>query len=968
MKKILTILTILIATTLFAQTTYVPDDNFEQALIDLGYDVGTLDDYVPTANIASITVLSINSKNISDLTGIEDFTSIEQLYAFNNNITNLDISQNVALTTLNISNNNALTTLDISNNTALTILSCYGDNLSSLNTSSNPLLTTINCSFNSISSLNLSNNLQLESLDCNVNSIANIDVSQNVNLTNLICSSNGNLSSIDISQNTLLNHLGIRNDNFTALDVSNNLALTSIDAHNNQITSLDISLNTNVAFLNISNNQLTDLNVRNGNNVNFTNFYADNNVGLTCINVDDVAWSTANWTNIDPQTSFGDGCVPNATYIPDDNFEQALINLGYDSGTLDNYVPTANIEVITNLDISNYYIVDLTGIKYFTALQVLNCQNNQIEILDLSFNTALTEVNCSNNLIQTLDFSQSTSLINLNCANNQLTFLDVKNGNNTNFTGFDATNNANLTCINVDNASWSTTNWTNIDATASFSIDCTANLTYVPDDNFEQALIDLGYDSGVLDDFVDTATIAVITTLNVQSLNITDLTGIEDFTALQELFCSNNQINGIDVSNNTNLTILHCNNNPLGSLDITTNTQLISLYCISTQLTALNISQNTNLENLNCGYNDIGTLNLSQNTNLLSLNCASNLLQALNIGQNPLLTTLNCSINQLTALNISQNTALTEISCQSNQITTLDVSTHTALYNLNCSSNDLQDLNVKNGNNSNFTFFSALNNSNLTCIEVDDTAWSTTNWTNIDAQTNFSENCSLVNYNLSITIVGNGSVSPNGGSFTQNDTFDITATPDAGWEFAGWSGDATGMTNPLSITMDADKNITATFTQIQQTLTVNSVGNGSVSPSSGTYNQGQTVNITATPDAGWEFTGWSGDATGTANPLSTTMDADKNITATFTETASISDYEKFDIDIYPNPVKDSFTIINKSNFTIEQIRIYNLLGKLVYNTTENSTSISTSSIVNGVYFIKLKSNNKSITKKIIISN
>lgn len=82
MKKITTLLAILIATTLFAQTTNIPDPNFEQALIDLGYDSGTIDGSVPTANISGVTSLLVNNKNISDLTGIQDFVALTILKCY----------------------------------------------------------------------------------------------------------------------------------------------------------------------------------------------------------------------------------------------------------------------------------------------------------------------------------------------------------------------------------------------------------------------------------------------------------------------------------------------------------------------------------------------------------------------------------------------------------------------------------------------------------------------------------------------------------------------------------------------------------------------------------------------------------------------------------------------------------------------------------------------------------------------
>jgi len=75
-KKILFIV-LLVSLGTYAQNTFVPDDIFEQALIDMGYDNPPLDNYVPTANIENITVLTLSSLGISDLTGIEDFSALE---------------------------------------------------------------------------------------------------------------------------------------------------------------------------------------------------------------------------------------------------------------------------------------------------------------------------------------------------------------------------------------------------------------------------------------------------------------------------------------------------------------------------------------------------------------------------------------------------------------------------------------------------------------------------------------------------------------------------------------------------------------------------------------------------------------------------------------------------------------------------------------------------------------------------
>ena len=73
---------------------------------------------------------------------------------------------------------------------------------------------------------------------------------------------------------------------------------------------------------------------------------------------------------------------------------------------------------------------------------------------------------------------------------------------------------------------------------------------------------------------------------------------------------------------------------------------------------------------------------------------------------------------KITSLDVSQNTALTHFDCSGNSLTSLDVSNNTFLLDLRCEYNP-----------------------NLTCIKVNDAAWSTANWTNIDPQHYFSENC-----------------------------------------------------------------------------------------------------------------------------------------------------------------------------------------------------------------------------------
>jgi len=100
-----------------------------------------------------------------------------------------------------------------------------------------------------------------------------------------------------------------------------------------------------------------------------------------------------------------------------------------------------------------------------------------------------------------------------------------------------------------------------------------AQKTFIPDDAFEQALIDLELDD-VFDDSINTSSIDTVKLLDVFSNGIEDLTGIEDFFDLRELYCFNNQIKNLDLSNNVNLFEVNCSNNELISLSVKNGNQM----------------------------------------------------------------------------------------------------------------------------------------------------------------------------------------------------------------------------------------------------------------------------------------------------------------------------------------------------------------------------------------------------------
>ncbi|NJL73268.1 MAG: hypothetical protein HC888_17895 [Candidatus Competibacteraceae bacterium] len=117
----------------------------------------------------------------------------------------------------------------------------------------------------------------------------------------------------------------------------------------------------------------------------------------------------------------------------------------------------------------------------------------------------------------------------------------------------------------------------------------------------------------------------------------------------------------------------------------------------------------------------------------------------------------------------------------------------------------------------------------------------------------------------------------------------MTATPEPGWRFDHWEGDATGSAPQLDVVMDGDKSITAVFVEnLDPTLSVLVQGNGVVNPAAGehVYALDAIVYLFVTPDPGWAFDHWEGDLSGTNDTGQfLVMDADKSVTAIFSPQA-----------------------------------------------------------------------------------
>ncbi|GAA4104860.1 ice-binding family protein [Mucilaginibacter panaciglaebae] len=144
---------------------------------------------------------------------------------------------------------------------------------------------------------------------------------------------------------------------------------------------------------------------------------------------------------------------------------------------------------------------------------------------------------------------------------------------------------------------------------------------------------------------------------------------------------------------------------------------------------------------------------------------------------------------------------------------------------------------------------------------------------------------------LSSNPVAGGSTT-GAGSFAAGTSVTVTATANAGYTFVNWTDGATvASTSPAyTFPLSANRTLVANFLLNTYTLTVNAnalMGSVAKNPNLAVYNSGANVQLTATANPGFRFSSWSGDATGSVNPLTVNMNSNKNITANFTAVVAL---------------------------------------------------------------------------------
>lgn len=275
---------------------------------------------------------------------------------------------------------------------------------------------------------------------------------------------------------------------------------------------------------------------------------------------------------------------------------------------------------VTGLNLANEGLMGTLNVSALTALEKLECGENNLVELNLSGLTSLTYLDCWANQLTSLDVSSLTGLKTLRCDNNKLlTELDVSH--NTSLEWLDCYFNEALVSIDVSGC------------TALTTLNCGM---YSSGGGF--------YKRG--------------------SLTELDVSGL---TALTKLDCSGHQLTSLDISNQTGLTWLDVHDNLLTSLDLSNQPKLEILNCGKNQLSSLDLSNITVLRNLYCDENKLTSLDVTR-FSLRDLVCNSNQLTSLDLSNQANLIALDCSDNYLTSLDVSACTKLEALDCRKNRM------------------------------------------------------------------------------------------------------------------------------------------------------------------------------------------------------------------------------------------------------------------------------------------------------------
>ena len=486
----------------------------------------------------------------------------------------------------------------------------------------------IDCSSLGIASLTgIEALINISDLDCSSNQLNALDLSGNPLLNTLFCQGN-QLTSLNVSGNPALTVLSTGGNQLTSLNVANNTKLTGLGCDVNDLMSLDVSNNPALTLLYAGNNaKMTTANLANGNNQIFGNIIFTNCPLLTCIKVDNAAYSIANWTGanflFDPQQTFSEDCGADldgeycSNAIDIQTLFGHLLNEPQNSSTYNSEGynglndPAFGQECLSD---NNTIWFKFTGDGFRYSVRSNDCSTKIFTDPNGAMYSGdcadLTAIKCHRDISSSDENPDANFKIDVQTEVNKTYYLLVEVSSTDDFETYFKYGQF---CLEV----------TKVDP------EC---LVDIPDANFKNYLIEnFSINTNGDGEIQCEEAEGYFNEINCAELDISDLKGIEAFPFISSLDCSSNLLNSIDLSKNTSLRTLNCSNNNLSAVSLANNVQLYAIDCHGNRLTALDVSHIEGLDELNCSDNLLTSLDISKNTILTSLWCNSNQLVYLNL-------------------------------------------------------------------------------------------------------------------------------------------------------------------------------------------------------------------------------------------------------------------------------------------------------------------------------------------------
>ena len=530
--------------------TNFPDERFRNYVHN--YIDTNKDQCITADEVTKGTNLGLYSAFVFDLTGIEHFTEARTLICDYNRLTTLDVSNQTKLFQLTCSYNQ-LTSLDLSQNTALEELDCSRNQLTTLKVSPNSILNKIDCSSNKIAGTKMDE--LVKSLPVTTNGLFTVLDSTDVNEQNVITKAqvaaakakgwtvrrkgnvqNGEPEYVEYEGSEPAAHVHDmvlvigKEATCTEPGTAGYWGCSTCDKmFSDEEGQYEISAPEEIPALGHDWSE-----------------WEVTRVPTATVPGEETRHCQRDESHIEtrPIPVIGGGIAIDETNFPDDAFRQYVLDNCDTNG--DKVLSDEEIANATHLYVDGLNIADLTGVGHFTALQHLDCYDNQLTALDVSKNAALQWLNCANNQLTTLDVTKNTALKTLDCSWNSLSSLNVSK------------NTALMALLSYYNQ------LTTLDVSQNTEL---------------KSLVCEGNELTALDVTKNTA----LETLDCALNNLSSL-DLSQNQALEQLDCSDNQLTAIDLSHSPELELLLCYRNKLTSLDVSHNPTLYEIFLHRNQI------------------------------------------------------------------------------------------------------------------------------------------------------------------------------------------------------------------------------------------------------------------------------------------------------------------------------------------------------------------------------------------------